>query len=448
MSAEVGDKLDDAVAAGCKGRDGVRQWRSSFPPIYNTGGNPDANHSMVRASNLAQAENHSHVVHPLENLKLCLDKPVERCSIANILRIMYYFIFDMLYHLDRKCSTAWRKGKMCSEESMFAHGDMWCSAGGASRWLRRLGIGLATLLLAAAAPAQAPLSIPVKADGSFELPPGAEFVELIHGLAGRQGHEGQVAVPGSYLGDGGPAADARLSPPSYTAVDAAGNVYVSDRENYRVRRVDAETGVISTLAGTGERGYAGDGGPAAAAQLNLPAGLAVDASGNVFVADSYNHRVRRIDAGTGVISTLAGTGERGSGGDGGPAAAARLNLPAGLAVDASGNVFVADTGGGRVRRIDAGTGVISTLAATGGSIYVRSPAGLAVDASGNVYVADSDEGEVLRFDPPRPLRSRRSRAVARRIQVTAGLQPKPGSLPRPGWRWTRRATCTSPTSRG
>jgi sugar lactone lactonase YvrE len=137
------------------------------------------------------------------------------------------------------------------------------------------------------------------------------------------------------------------------AVDAAGNLFVADRGNSRVRRVDAATGVITTVAGTGAEGYGGDGGPAADAPLNYPVGVAVDAAGDLFIADSYNHRVRRVDAGTGVITTVAGDGSNGYAGDGGPAADARLGWLQGVAVDAWGNLFIADASNNRVRRVGA-----------------------------------------------------------------------------------------------
>ena len=210
-----------------------------------------------------------------------------------------------------------------------------------------------------------------------------------------------------YGGDGGPATEAALSAPEGVAVDAAGSVYVADSRNQRVRRIDALTGRIETLAGmgTGAYGYSGDGGPATEAALSFPVGVAVDAAGNVYVADTGNHRVRRIDASTGRIETLAGTEEGGYSGDGGPATEAALYLPRGVAVDAAGNVYVADTGNHRVRRIDASTGWIETLAGTGEKGYsgdglssteaaLSFPIGVAVDAAGNVYVADSGNGRV------------------------------------------------------
>src|SRR5262249_6815790 len=146
----------------------------------------------------------------------------------------------------------------------------------------------------------------------------------------------------------------------------ADNVYISDQLTHRVRKVTPD-GKISTVAGTGEGfgGFGGDGGPATAAQLNGQVGLAVDGNGNLFVADRLNLRNRRIDASTGIITNVAGSGLIGSGGDGGPASQADLNLPTGVAVDGAGNLYIADTGNQRIRKVSAADGKISTIAGNG-----------------------------------------------------------------------------------
>ena len=249
-----------------------------------------------------------------------------------------------------------------------------------------------------------PLWFPVREDGIVEIPPQMDLEWVTYHLQALAG-----TGESGYSGDGGPAAKAQLNNPTGIAADAAGNVFVADTFNRRVRRIDAATGVIETIAGTGESGYSGDGGPATEARLNRPYGVAVDAASNVFVADTFNHRVRRIDAATGVIETIAGTGVGGFSGDGGPATEARLSEIGSVAVDAAGNVFVADFDNHRVRRIDAATGVIETIAGTGESGYsgdggpatearLSKPAGVAVDAAGNVFVADTLNHRVRRVD--------------------------------------------------
>jgi sugar lactone lactonase YvrE len=208
---------------------------------------------------------------------------------------------------------------------------------------------------------------------------------------------------GNFGGDGGPAISAQLSYPEGVAVDSAGNVYISDLLNNRVRMV-TPTGTIATFAGNGVPGFGGDGGAAASAQLNQPAGLAVDSSGNVYIADSNNAVIRKVTP-QGVISTVAGTGAtEGYSGDGGAATKATLMAPIGVAVDKAGNLYIADYYGW-IREVNASSGVITTLAGNGSNGYTGdggpataaqfyNPIGVAVDSSGNVYVADSGNGAV------------------------------------------------------
>ena len=156
---------------------------------------------------------------------------------------------------------------------------------------------------------------------------------------------------GDGVGDDGPAISAKLTEPTGVAVDAAGNIYIADTFNHRIRKVDA-SGIIDTIAGTSvgtrDYGFNGDGGPADRALLDLPRGVVVDAVGNVYIADTHNHRIRMVDA-WGIIRTIAGTGEDGFGGDGGPAVQAQLNYPGGVAVDGAGNVYIADAESHRVQ---------------------------------------------------------------------------------------------------
>jgi len=208
-----------------------------------------------------------------------------------------------------------------------------------------------------------------------------------------------------FSGDGGPATSAMVRLPTGLAIDSSGNLYIADSLNNRVRKVTGAT--ISTIAGSGVMSYSGDGGSATAAQLNTPEAVAVDSSGNVYIADTVNNVIREISA-KGVISTIAGTGTAGFGGDGGSATSAQLNSPQGVAVDSSGNVYVADTANARVRKISGGT--ISTVAGSatqgyGGdgaaatSAQLYTPVGLAVDKSSNLYIADVDDSVVRKVSP-------------------------------------------------
>ncbi|MET9469515.1 RICIN domain-containing protein [Streptomyces sp. NPDC006544] len=212
------------------------------------------------------------------------------------------------------------------------------------------------------------------------------------------GQIGTVAGTGTagFSGDGGLAVAAELNCPYGVAVDSTGNLYIADTDNHRVRQVTPD-GQIRTVAGTGTPGFSGDGGPAAAAQLNSPYGVAVDGAGDLYLTDAENHRVRRV-AGDGTISTVAGTGTGGFSGDGGPAASAQLDFPLGVAADTTGTLYVSDHNNHRVRRV-AGDGTISTVAGTGtdgfrgdggpaASAQLNYPFGLAVDCVGALYIAD------------------------------------------------------------
>ena len=300
---------------------------------------------------------------------------------------------------------------------------------------------------------------------------------------------------GGYGGDGGPAVEAQLYGPRGVAVDSSGNLYIADSANHRIRRVDP-AGTITTVAGTGSKGFSGDGGPAVQAQLDDPSGVAVDPAGNLYIADNENNRIRKVDASgtittiagknfgvevgnraywavdaqlngpyfvatdaagnvyfseitadptgsipgggnfrirkvdvSGIMTTVAGNGKRGFSGDGGPGAEAMLHGPGGVATDAAGNVYFADRFNHRIRRVDA-SGIISTIAGSGGygtheeggfsgdggpavEARLNIPIGVAVDSAGNVYVADSENHRIrVLAQPPATPTHLTARAVS------------------------------------
>jgi sugar lactone lactonase YvrE len=268
-----------------------------------------------------------------------------------------------------------------------------------------------------------------------------------------------------FRGDGGAATIALLNQPFGVEADAEGNLYIADMANHRIRRVDARTGRIATVAGSGEKGFGGDGGKATLAALDEPYGLALDRDGSLFIVDRLNarvrrvdgreatietvagtgerasaadgvpgveaplrepndialrgrelfiadvadHRVRRLDLRTGILTTYAGTGRRGARGDGGPAWAADLNGPRALTLDRSGNLVIVEREGNRVRRVERATGTITTLAGTGARGYTgdggpardatfNGPKGIGIDRQDNLYVVDTENHCVRRID--------------------------------------------------
>ena len=202
-----------------------------------------------------------------------------------------------------------------------------------------------------------------------------------------------------FSGDGGLATSAQLGWPWSVAVDSSGNLYFVDGLNRRIRKVST-SGIISTVAGNGTKGFSGDGGAATSFELGDASGLALDASGNLYFVDS--NRIRKVST-SGIISTVAGNGTKGFSGDRGAATSAELGAPVGVAVDSEGNIYIDDEGNDRIRKVDT-SGVITTVAgggsnglAEGGpatSAEISDPVGLAVDSGGNVYFADVNNGRI------------------------------------------------------
>jgi sugar lactone lactonase YvrE len=200
-------------------------------------------------------------------------------------------------------------------------------------------------------------------------------------------------------GDGGPATAAEVAEVQGSRFDKAGNLYVAQCGPAAIRKIDT-TGTITTVAGTGTDGFSGDGGPATSAQLNCASGVAIDAAGDLFIADYLNNRIREVNA-EGIINTIAGNGTPGFTGDGGPAASAEINLPNDVDVDAAGDVYIADSGNNRVREIDT-TGVITTVVGglnNAGSAGINAPSALAFDKNGNLYFSDAGNNAVREVFP-------------------------------------------------
>ena len=211
-----------------------------------------------------------------------------------------------------------------------------------------------------------------------------------------------------YSGDNGQATDAQLSVPTGIAIDAAGNIFISELGNNCIRKVNT-SGIISTIAGTGTTGYGGDNGPAIAAKLWLPRLMAFDSEGNLYVADTHNDRVRKIST-SGIITTVAGTGVQGYSGDGTTATAAQLGGPQGVAIDDSGNLYIAESGNSVLRKVSKATGIITTIAGTSvdGFSGDEGPAtdarlygcfGVAPDHAGNIYFTDNQNHRVRKITP-------------------------------------------------
>ncbi|MDE2716129.1 MAG: hypothetical protein OXI33_03805 [Chloroflexota bacterium] len=213
------------------------------------------------------------------------------------------------------------------------------------------------------------------------------------------------------LGDGGPATDATFSShPMRVTADRAGNLFVADAHHARIRRIDTASGIIDTLAGCGAEGYSGDGGPAVHARIASPHGTALDREGNIYIADLKNDRIRKVDASTGIITTVAGTGDHGFSGDDGLATEAMLASPIAVYATADGDLYIADHRNSRIRKVDASTGIITTVAGTGEQGFhgdggpathaaIALPRDVALDADGSLYIADGANNRIRKVDP-------------------------------------------------
>jgi sugar lactone lactonase YvrE len=264
-----------------------------------------------------------------------------------------------------------------------------------------------TQTVATTLPLVLPSAIALDAQGNLYI---AETANHVIRKVDGAGHINVISGTGTqgFGGDGGPASAALLDSPQGLAVDAH-NLYIADTHNHRIRKVDLGTETITTIAGNSSAGSDGDTGLASAATLDAPTALALDSKGDLYLADMRSHRIRKISAATGVITTVAGNGIQGFDGDGAEATNALVDSPAGLAVDSSANLYISDSHNHRVRRIDAATGAITTVAGAGnvgfsgdsgsaGAAALALPQGLSVDQQGIVYLADSANNRVRRID--------------------------------------------------
>jgi len=235
----------------------------------------------------------------------------------------------------------------------------------------------------------------------------APFAGITQGLSSQVGEYNSGSNDNwGYSGDGGAATSATLYGPTGLALDGAGNLYIADTDNNVIRKVNT-SGIISTIVGNGTQGYSGDNGPATSATLTWPIGIALDTSGNLYIADEGNNVIRKVtfSNGVGTITTVAGNGTQGYDGDDGLATSAELSGPAGVAVDTAGNLYIADTNNNAIREVTAASGIISTLAGDGTAGYLgdgglatsaelSAPGGVAVDASGNIYISDTQNQRI------------------------------------------------------
>ena len=252
----------------------------------------------------------------------------------------------------------------------------------------------------------------VHVDASHNTYIADTYNHRIRKVDGKTGIITTVAGIGSkgFSGDGGPATSARLRYPFNVFLDSTGNIYIVDTYNYRIRKVDAATQIITTVVGDGAARFRGDGGLATDASIRKSYDVAVDSAGNLFIADTHNHAIRKVEATTGIINTVVGQGDKaGFEGDGGLATDAKLNSPTGVYVDATGNIYAVDTKNDVVRRVDATTNIINTVAGNGTADFsgdgglatlaqLDYPEAVWVDSSGNMFIVDTNNCRVRRVD--------------------------------------------------
>lgn len=234
-----------------------------------------------------------------------------------------------------------------------------------------------------------------------------QIILLISGALKAQVINNFAGTPtGGFSGDGGFATSAQFNTPNDVAIDASGNVFIADAMNHRIRKVNP-AGIVTTIAGTGVPGFSGDGGLATAAQLNTPYAVDIDATGNIYISDFSNNRIRKINA-AGIITTIAGTGVSAFGGDGGAATSAQISNPHGVTFDGTGNMFIVDVSNQRIRKVNL-SGIISTFVGTGAATYggdggpainaqISNPTGITFDIAGNLFIADYNNKRIRKVN--------------------------------------------------
>jgi len=253
-----------------------------------------------------------------------------------------------------------------------------------------------------------PFGVSVASNGDLYIADGINFV--IRRVDFLTGIITTVAGTGinAYSGDNGPATSAELKLPTDVSVASNGDLYIPDLNSNVIRRVDFSTGIITTVAGTGNAGYSGDNGPATSAELQNPQGVSVASNGDLYIADNSNNVIRRVDFSTGIITTVAGTGNSGYSGDNGPATSAEFNAASGVSVASNGDLYIADANNNVIRRVDFSTGIITTVAGTGNYGYsgdngpatsaeLAYPYGVSVASNGDIYIADVENNRIRKF---------------------------------------------------